>query len=411
MCPTVTHIACVPSHIGPTFRHLKTNRDRAPRPYEPFASPALFMADVNLVEVTSRNEEFLRVASLSIALYDYLQTLPAEWRFYRAQKSILRPSLACCCFVAIRYVSIAVLVVSNYGFFANNFTQESCRRYYLLAPIFKVLQTIISQAILAIRAFNLSRRNKYVGYGFGALFAVCVVMECFSNTFHRKPWVDASRRNCSATSATHGISAWVFNLFSMTFDFVTLTISSIYLWRYRTPSLSGSMSHLVKMMLYDGLLYFVLLTAINLVNLILYKSVNSGLQVSAYVSLYYAMTWIMSQRIILRLRKASDESGLTESIVFTRKLTTVAAISHAFRSQFESQRKHIDDEFAVVDEDGRVPPHDRSEEFDPEKEAADLDVHVRVERNVTVERSRSAYERESYRRPRVQWDHTWSRSS
>ena len=66
------------------------------------------------------------------------------------------------------YVSIIVMVVSNYGDLATSFTVESCQHYYLVAPVFKgssgsalphswrspgllVLQTMISQVILGVR--------------------------------------------------------------------------------------------------------------------------------------------------------------------------------------------------------------------------------------------------------------------
>ena len=102
-------------------------------------------------------ESFLRIAALSVGLYEcvyslivlrvnlttdcadppvrsYLLTLPAEWRFYRAQRTLLRPrsvlslivtwllrlilstcSVACILFVFIRYISITVLIVSAYS--------------------------------------------------------------------------------------------------------------------------------------------------------------------------------------------------------------------------------------------------------------------------------------------------------
>ncbi len=121
---------------------------------------------------------FIRVVSLSIALYEsgpsspitrppaltscspsYILTLPAEWRFYRSQRS-WRLSLGCLLFIAIRfagllprsrahssligapppahrYSSIAVITLSNVGYFGNFFTPASCARYFIIPPIFK----------------------------------------------------------------------------------------------------------------------------------------------------------------------------------------------------------------------------------------------------------------------------------
>jgi len=69
-----------------------------------------------------------------------------------------RISLACVLFILIRYalsshscdflrshsrsyISIAVMIISNYGFFSTDFTLEKCQHYYLLAPIFKGLSS------------------------------------------------------------------------------------------------------------------------------------------------------------------------------------------------------------------------------------------------------------------------------
>ncbi|KAI9568113.1 hypothetical protein HD554DRAFT_2022816, partial [Boletus coccyginus] len=122
--------------------------------------------------VGTETERYLRIASLSIAAYDYLVTLPAEARFYRSQSNILRPSLGCILFILIRYVSIIVMVVSNYGVLATSFTVEVCNRYYLVAPVFKVLQTMVSQVILGVRTFNIARRQRGVGIALAIAFIV-----------------------------------------------------------------------------------------------------------------------------------------------------------------------------------------------------------------------------------------------
>ena len=82
-------------------------------------------------------------------------TWPAEWRFYRGQKS-WKISPGCILFILIRcvgcrsgqcdvallteaaprYLSMATIVVSNVGYFAT-FSKETCDHYYIAAPVFK----------------------------------------------------------------------------------------------------------------------------------------------------------------------------------------------------------------------------------------------------------------------------------
>ncbi|KAG8216437.1 hypothetical protein J3R82DRAFT_6543 [Butyriboletus roseoflavus] len=117
----------------------------------------------------------------------YLITLPAELRFYKSQSTIFRPSLGCVLFILIRYVSIIVMVVSNYGNLATSFTVESCNHYYLVAPVFKVLQTMVSQIILGVRTFNIARRQRAVGIILATAFVVTTVFEWFTNMYNRVP--------------------------------------------------------------------------------------------------------------------------------------------------------------------------------------------------------------------------------
>ncbi|KAI6030317.1 hypothetical protein EDC04DRAFT_89588 [Pisolithus marmoratus] len=213
-------------------------------------------------------------------------------------------SLACILFILIRYTSILVMVTSNYGFFATSFTEESCRRYYLVAPVFKDLQTTVSQAILGVRTFNIAGRNRHLGVFLLIYFCITVTLEWFFDLYRRTSQVVDG--NCvSGMSDTHP-TTWVFYLIAMTYDLVALVVSTVHLIRYKTYS--GKFSFLIRVMIYDGLIFFVVLTAVNILNLILYQQPVLVAQ-STGASLGYAVVWIMSQRILIHLRElAGDRS-------------------------------------------------------------------------------------------------------
>ncbi|OJT03478.1 hypothetical protein TRAPUB_5897 [Trametes pubescens] len=241
---------------------------------------------------------FIRVVSLSIALYEsgpsspitrppaltscspsYILTLPAEWRFYRSQRS-WRLSLGCLLFIAIRfagllprsrahssligapppahrYSSIAVITLSNVGYFGNFFTPASCARYFIIPPIFKVVQTMVSQLILGIRTVNISRRSKYVTWIIACTFLVCTAAQWFLNLWNRVS-VQGRHNNCTAGNKPPVLTVWLYYLLSIVYDILTLGISSMYLISF-SPN-SGKMQHLRRIMLTDGLVYFVALT-------------------------------------------------------------------------------------------------------------------------------------------------------
>ncbi|KAJ8469191.1 hypothetical protein ONZ51_g9150 [Trametes cubensis] len=170
---------------------------------------------------------FIRIISLSISLYDYLLTLPAEWRFYSSQRS-WRLSLGCILFIAIRYTSIAVLTLSNVGYFGNFFTAHTCARYYIAAPIFKVIQTMVSQLILGIRTINISRRSTLVTWIVACAFLSFTTAQWFLNLWNRVP-VQGRHNNCTAGNTPPVLTVWLYYLLSMAFDILTLGISTIYL--------------------------------------------------------------------------------------------------------------------------------------------------------------------------------------
>lgn len=331
---------------------------------------------------TVSTEKYLRVASISIALYDYIITLPTEWRFYRSQHRMLRISLACILFILIRYVSIIVMIVSNYGVFATSFTQESCQRYYLVSPTFKVLQTMVSHAILGVRTFNITRRSRQMGTFLLISFVVATGLEWFTNFYDRVPVVLDG--NC--TPGNPDDTAWTYYVVVMVYDLGTLVVSTVYLVRH---NVNGRFSRLIKTMIYDGLGYFVALTAVNIFNVVLYRTSDEGLQ-SSGASCGYAVTWIMSQRILIHLREMTPESeGHFDNVVITRQLHPGRDVATAIRSQFESQK-------ATVDADlGSDSPAARS------TDDMELDVRVHVERSVTVD---YLGDRERFGKPRGQWE-------
>ncbi|KZV99218.1 hypothetical protein EXIGLDRAFT_249072 [Exidia glandulosa HHB12029] len=264
-----------------------------------FSSPSFLAA-----AVSEDSAKYLRVASISVAAYDYLITLPAEWRFYRSQAKWSRPSIACILFILIRYFSILSITVSNIGQFAA-FTPAECDRFFLVSPVFKVVQTVICQAILSVRTYAISKRERWVAHFLGTLFLTFLIAEAFVNIYGRVP--NNGTGHCTSGNLPGQLIAWTHYVFSMVYDLATLVISSYYLIG-RSPVTYISFSHLARLMLFDGLGYFFGLTAVNILNIILYKTAPTTLQ-SAGASLGYAITWIMAQRILIHLRDMADDSS------------------------------------------------------------------------------------------------------
>ncbi|KAF9652352.1 hypothetical protein BDM02DRAFT_3109361 [Thelephora ganbajun] len=164
---------------------------------------------------------------------------------------------------------------------------------------------------------------------------------------------------------------------AMLFDAVTCLLATFYL--IRSASGIRSMSSMVQMLFYDGLGYMVVLTAVNILNLILYRnSVGKGVQ-SSGASFGYMVIWIMSQRILIHIHKASEERT-HQRIIVTHQLSTPRDITHAMRTQLNGSMKD-----------------------EVETTTNELDVQVQIEQAVMVDYD-PVYAREDYRKPRVIWD-------
>jgi hypothetical protein len=317
--------------------------------------------DLRAVVDSQTSEKYLRIASISIALYDYVITLPAEWRFYRSQSSIFRLSIACILFILIRYFSIVVILVSNYGFFATDFTQETCQRYFIVAPIFKVLQTMVSQVILGVRTWNIARRQMRVGITLALLFVTSITLEWFTNMFARIP--ATADGNCTPGNAGKTLSAWLYYIAVMMYDLVTLAISTIHLLQYN--ALSSRLERAVRVLMYDGIGYFVVLTGSNVLNIVLYRESDVQTQ-SAGASIGYAVTWIMSQRILIHMQEM-QEPRTESSVVLARPAQGARNVTKlGFRSK--------------NDADFETSPCNTHAHNDVE-----LDIRVHVERSVVID--------------------------
>ncbi|KAF7312989.1 hypothetical protein MKEN_00983600 [Mycena kentingensis (nom. inval.)] len=133
---------------------------------------------------------YLRTASLAIAAYDYLQTLPFEVRICREAWRNRRMSSSFIFFILIRYTSIFVLTISNVAYFGSTFTRSICGHFFLLPSVFKLLQAMVSQAILGFRAYNLSRKSRPMGLFLLFVFVLCITAS--AAIFSRCLWAEIS---------------------------------------------------------------------------------------------------------------------------------------------------------------------------------------------------------------------------
>lgn len=278
-------------------------------------------------------------------------------------------------FILIRYISILLLTVSDLGYFYHGFSAATCSTYYMAAPVLKVIQIMISQIIIGNRTWAITRRSKKLGLFLLGLGLVVTGLEWYANVDGRIPVQEAG--NCSPGNSRTRMPQWVFYLMAMLFDATTCIVSTFFL--VRSASGISSMSALVKMLLYDGLGYMVTLTAVNILNLILYRNSVGKAAQSSGAAFGYMVIWIMSQRILIHIHEAAEE-GAHQRIFVTHQIPTPRDITSAMRNQFNGSAKD-----------------------ETETGNGDLDVQVQIEQAVMVDYN-PVYGRGDYRKPRVVWD-------
>ncbi|KAE9408609.1 hypothetical protein BT96DRAFT_664329 [Gymnopus androsaceus JB14] len=271
---------------------------------------------------------YLRIASISIAVYDLLETAPSTWKYSQEQWNTHRITISFVLFLLIQFTSILVLTASNFGFFFSAFTERACAHFYLAPSILKVVQSTVSQVILGLRAFNLSRRSRPVGWTLLGILLAVTALQWFTTVHQQTPVVDANFGNCLERHLIQNLGGWIYYLVAIIFDLTTTAISMIFLFKYKTMATSNSVfSKVARMMLYDGIGYFAALTAVNILNLIIYRA-SQDLQTSA-ASLGYTVTWIMSKRLIIHLHEVSVErrNEDVDAPTFSQSLTEPPSIT------------------------------------------------------------------------------------
>ncbi|KAJ7073606.1 hypothetical protein C8F01DRAFT_359 [Mycena amicta] len=294
---------------GQTNRFSKTPQGLVQRgsiaPFIPPPLPVLQTMSSNADKVLIA--AYLRVAADSIALFDYLQTLPAEIRLYRRQKGLLKMSAACMLFIMVRYFGVISIVLANIGFFYHGFSPKACRRWYMLVPIFKQFLYMSSQVILGVRTYAVSRKNPVVLRVVVGLYILCCVPE-FIGLFYKR--IPVQTNHACTSGDAHGVSvASYFYVGAMIYDLVTMSITVAYLLKFSNTNRT-TLSNLAKIILEDTVMYFLALTAMNIMNFIFFRNDNAAIQPAAS-TLGLATTMIFSARFILNLSEHARIDGLS----------------------------------------------------------------------------------------------------
>jgi len=220
----------------------------------------------------------------------------------------------------------------------------------VLPSILKMSQAMSSQALLGFRAYNRSRKNANVGLLLLCAYLVCCTFEWITTLYARTMSYSSQVRNCSSVGPRGALGGWSYYAVAIVYDFTTTTVCIIFLQTLK-PTTSSVMSRVSRMMLVDGLWYFLVLGLTNLASVIFYRVTDIkfastpkmvGELQTAAACLVYTVRWVMSQKLIIHLYEASRarrlESTLkTRSVTLTRTHTRTGRRGLVAISELDSQ--------------------------------------------------------------------------
>ncbi|KAJ6483147.1 hypothetical protein C8R45DRAFT_1148877 [Mycena sanguinolenta] len=234
----------------------------------------------------------MRVAAASIYFFDYLMTLPSEYRIYKRQKKIWNPSMACILFVLSRYITLVSIVMATAFFFGTNWTEKTCMP--AVGGALRALSASIVSVIFMWRTWAIWHKKRPVLYFLMFSFIPTTVFT-WGFVFNQVP--EVTNGSCGGLASTGVFGAkWPFALANMLFDALCVGMST---YRLALNIKNGS-SEISSILLVDGLGYFFTSIALQVLNLIFLLSSDPAKQ-STMITFTNAITGLLSQRIITSL--------------------------------------------------------------------------------------------------------------
>ncbi|KAJ7731038.1 hypothetical protein B0H16DRAFT_1759272 [Mycena metata] len=246
----------------------------------------------------------MRASAASIYFFDYMMTLPSEYRIYKRQKKIWNPSAACILFVLSRYVTLVSIVMATAFFFGTTWTEKTC--VPAVGGALRALSASIVSLIFMWRAWAIWHKRQRILY-FLMIALLPTTVFTWGFVFNQVP--EVKNGSCGGLAGPGVFGAkWPFALANIVFDAVCVGLSTYKL----ALNLKNGSSQISSILLVDGLGYFFTSVALQVLNLIFLLSSDPAKQ-STMITFTNAITGLLSQRIITSLsQRVVDTTSMNE---------------------------------------------------------------------------------------------------
>ncbi|KAJ7469412.1 hypothetical protein B0H11DRAFT_2044187, partial [Mycena galericulata] len=249
----------------------------------------------------------MRAAAASIYFFDYVMTLPSEYRVYKCQRNFWKPFPACILFVLVRYATLIAIVMATAFFFGTHWTEKTC--VPAVGGALRALSASIVSLIFLWRTWAIWNKSRTILYFLMVAFIPTTVFT-WGFVFNQVPEVKDG--SCGGLAGTGVFGAkWPFALANIIFDALSCGLSTYRL----ILNLRNGTSQISSILLTDGLGYFFISVGLQVLNLIFLLSPNAAKQ-NTMITFTNAITGLLAQRVITSLSErvvsapsAQDTSG------------------------------------------------------------------------------------------------------
>ncbi|KAJ7676524.1 hypothetical protein DFH06DRAFT_1428014 [Mycena polygramma] len=254
--------------------------------------------------LTATPQLAMRVAAASIYFFDYVMTLPSEYRIYKRQKKVWSPSAACILLILARYVTLVSIVMSTAFFFGTSWTPKTC--VPAVGGALRALSASIVSVIFMWRTWAIWHKSRPLLYFLMVAFIPTTIFT-WGFVFNQVP--EVKNGSCGGLASTGVFGAkWPFALANMVYDAICVGLSTYRL----AQNLNDGSSEISSILLVDGLGYFFISIALQVLNLIFLLSSDPAKQ-STMITFTNAITGLLAQRIITSLsQRIVDASSKNE---------------------------------------------------------------------------------------------------
>jgi len=247
----------------------------------------------------------LIVASFSLLIYDFLMTFPAEVDFIWTSSWNVAKLL----FFATRYLAIVDTSVGVLYILHPSFSPSICDKLYLTISIMYTIGLLVAEAILSLRTFAIWKGTRPIGVlliimNIALLIsAVCLLSPTLrKNTFAQPVPPLSDIIPCDDTSPRHGTVVLLVLLTVQEFIIAVLT-----LWKALSHWRGGMGNPIRRVVLHDGILFFIVLLVMSTINMAFYSAPSLGNIYELLLTLQRVLHSIVTGRVILHLHVAAKE--------------------------------------------------------------------------------------------------------